>query len=169
MGSVLFFLKPWNSDQNQPDAPMVKDVPHLLKPCHLEPICFIDYEQSCRIRQGVSHSHGTIPLLMEGILRLLSLVTSITARIRLGVAQLFGTIKKAHHSRVFVTTCPFDCGIMQQATGLCDVALQMDGRAHDRASVEDNTAFTDLLEERLGLALIVPKCLHVVPIGVMAC
>ena len=34
-----------HSDQNQTDAPVVKDVPNLFKPCHLEPIRFIDDKQ----------------------------------------------------------------------------------------------------------------------------
>lgn len=40
-------------------------------------------------------------------------------------------------------------------------------RADNRRSVEGNTAFTDLLEECLGLALMVPIRLYVFPIGVM--
>jgi hypothetical protein len=139
-GQTLFEAR--HPDQNQTAAPVVKDVPHLLKPCHLEPIRFIDDEQSSRIRQGAGHSHRTIPLLVKGNLHVESFVTSITIRVPFGVAQLFGAMKESLHSRVFVPPCSFDCGIMQQAAGLPDVTLQMAWRANNRRSVEDDSAFT---------------------------
>ena len=110
-GETLFDA--WHPDQNQTDAPTVKDAPHLLKPSHFKPIRFVDDEQSCWIRQGAGNAHRTIPLLIESVLRLFSLVTSITVWVPFRVAQLFGVIKNASHSRVFVTAGPFDCGIMQ--------------------------------------------------------
>ena len=83
-GKTLFDA--WHPDQNQTDAPTVKDAPHLLKPSHFKPIRFVDDEQSCRIKQGAGHSHRAIPLLMESILRLHGFVASITSRVPLGVA-----------------------------------------------------------------------------------
>ena len=74
------FFDARHSDQHQTDAPMVKDVPHLLKPYHFEPIRFVDDEQSCWIRQSARHSHRAIPLLIESIPRLL-IVTSINLSI----------------------------------------------------------------------------------------
>src|SRR5260370_6023802 len=122
-GQTLFDAR--HSDQNQTDTPMVKDVPHLLQPCLFEPIRFVDDEQSCRIRQSASYSHRAIPLLIKSILHLESLVISVTIWVPLRVAQLFGAMKEARHSRLFVPTYPFDCDSMQQAAGLRDVTLQM--------------------------------------------
>ena len=62
------FFDAGHSDQNQTDAAMIKDVSHLLKPCHLEPIRFLDDESSSRIRQGVGHSRRAIPLFIKRIL-----------------------------------------------------------------------------------------------------
>ena len=155
-------------DQNQTDAPVVKDVPHLLKPCHFEPIRFVDDKQSSRIRRGAGHSHRAIPLLIESILGVDRLDTSVTIWVLFGVAQLFGAMKESPHSRVFVSPYSFDYGIMQQAAGLADGMLQMAWRADNRRSVEDNSAFTYLLEERLGLGLMVPICLDFIPVGIMA-
>ena len=119
------FFDAGHSDQNQTDAAMVKDVSHLFKPRHLQPIRFVDDEQSSRIRQGDGHSHRAIPLFVKSILRFKSFVASITTWVRLRVAQLFSATEESLHLRVFVPARPFDCGIVQQAAGLRDVPLQM--------------------------------------------
>jgi hypothetical protein len=147
---------------------VVKDVPHLLQPCHFEPVRFIDYKQSSRIRRGAGNSHRAIPLLIESILGVERLNTSITIWVPFGVAQLFGAIKESPHSCIFVSPYSYDCGIMQQATGLADVTLQMAWRPDNGRSVEGDSAFTYLLEEWLGLGLMVPIRLNFIPVGIMA-
>jgi hypothetical protein len=57
---------------------------------------------------------------------------------------------------------------MQKAAGLADVMLQATRRGNNRRSVEDDSAFTYLLEEWLALGLMVPIRLNFIPVGIMA-
>jgi hypothetical protein len=77
-------------------------------------------------------------------------------------------MKESRHSGIFVSPYSFDCGIMQKAAGLADVMLQATRRANNRRSVEDDSAFTYLLEEWLGFGLMFPICLYFIPVGIIA-
>src|ERR1019366_1081459 len=75
-----------HSDQDQTDIPAVEDIPDLLKPRDFEPVRFVNYEQSRGIRHAGPYSHRAIPLLIESILGVACLSTSISIWVLFGIA-----------------------------------------------------------------------------------
>jgi hypothetical protein len=57
---------------------------------------------------------------------------------------------------MFVPPRAFDWGIVQETATLPNVSLQIVGQGNDRRSVKGAGAFTDVLEEWLGLTLMAP-------------